>query len=444
MDVATRQVTYVPGMSAQHTFNSPPLSALSRRRFLQFAGYGLALAPLGTLLSCGSGDRRGGEHLVSQSEGLLDLLPGLTLTVLDRKGTTLGDGFLSPARPDGMACFGDEAGRWTLMRNHEIDQDDIGTSDGLGPYELDSVPAAAYSRDSLGGVTRLVLNPRSLEVVESNVVLAGTRKNCAGGATPMGWLSCEESLDDEGNHGFVYLCDAEATSLQPAVRLDQYGRFLHEAAGFDPVTGICYLTEDHPESCLYRFLPNDPSQPFNGRLQALRIVDRSQFVTSTLSVGQAVEADWIDVPDPLAGLQVAPSCQALGAATIARGEGCWFDDGRLVFAATAGGAAATGQIFELRDTPASTILRSLAEGTESDGPSRPDNVVIGPDGAVYFAEDNKGDCLIQRLTADGVVEPIARNTESGEEIAGLCFSPDGSVLFANIQEPGITMAITGL
>ena len=32
---------------------------------------------------------------------------------------------------------------------------------------------------------------------------------------------------------------------------------------------------------------------------------------------------------------------------------------------------------------------------------------------------------------------------TGSEFAGACYSPDGQWLFANIQSPGITVAITG-
>jgi secreted PhoX family phosphatase len=32
---------------------------------------------------------------------------------------------------------------------------------------------------------------------------------------------------------------------------------------------------------------------------------------------------------------------------------------------------------------------------------------------------------------------------AGSEFAGACYSPDGERLFANIQSPGITVAITG-
>ncbi len=417
---------------------------IDRRTVLRHVAYGLAAAPFVSLLGCGRAPRDQAAALVPEPGSPFGLAAGLSATVLDTAESLLSDGFVSPSRPDGMGCFVGKDGRWILMRNHEIDQKHIGDDDGIGAYDLASVPPEAYSTDSLGAVTRLVVDPATLTVVESNLVLSGTRKNCAGGLTPMGWLSCEETLDDDGGHGFVYLCDAEATGIQPARRIEQYGRFLHEAAGFDGATGICYLTEDHDRSCLYRFLPVRADRPFDGRLQALAVSGQGVFATTTMRLGDSVQVKWIDVPDPLAGMDVAPQCQELGAAIFVRGEGCWFDEDRLVFAATEGGVAGNGQIFELRDGPETGIMTVLAEATESLDMVNPDNITIAPDGSVYFAEDHDGECLIQRISADGIIEPLARSAYDGHEIAGLCFSPDGQVLFANIQDPGITVAITGL
>jgi secreted PhoX family phosphatase len=38
---------------------------------------------------------------------------------------------------------------------------------------------------------------------------------------------------------------------------------------------------------------------------------------------------------------------------------------------------------------------------------------------------------------------MARNAVNGSELAGAVFSPDGSTLFLNIYDPGLTVAITG-
>ena len=52
------------------------------------------------------------------------------------------------------------------------------------------------------------ITPQTFERVSSNLVLTGTSRNCAGGASPWGWLSCEEAVEPE--HGYVFLCDVEA------------------------------------------------------------------------------------------------------------------------------------------------------------------------------------------------------------------------------------------
>lgn len=45
------------------------------------------------------------------------------------------------------------------------------------------------------------------------------------------------------------------------------------------------------------------------------------------------------------------------------------------------------------------------------------------------------------VTPEGKIYKLAK-TSLGE-VAGACFSPDGTTLFVNIQTPGLTVAITG-
>jgi secreted PhoX family phosphatase len=47
------------------------------------------------------------------------------------------------------------------------------------------------------------------------------------------------------------------------------------------------------------------------------------------------------------------------------------------------------------------------------------------------------------IRPDGSQYILANNVYSNSELAGVCFSPDGSILFVNIQYPGMTLAITG-
>jgi len=151
----------------------------------------------------------------------------------------------------------------------------------------------------------------------------------------------------------------------------------------------------------------------------------------------------IPLPDAQAGVNVSKDSQALGAAVFVRGEGCWFDNGLLVFTATEGGPRGKGQIFQLEDKDDGATLTLLAQSDAETDLLHPDNITISPTGEIFLAEDNSESCQIHRLSPDGVLTTIARNHEQGHEIAGLCFSPDGRILFGNIQEPGITFAIHG-
>ena len=47
------------------------------------------------------------------------------------------------------------------------------------------------------------------------------------------------------------------------------------------------------------------------------------------------------------------------------------------------------------------------------------------------------------MRPDGQQYAIADNAHTPSELAGVCFSPDGAVMFVNIQDRGLTLAITG-
>ena len=52
-------------------------------------------------------------------------------------------------------------------------------------------------------------------------------------------------------------------------------------------------------------------------------------------------------------------------------------------------------------------------------------------------------CSLRGVTPEGRVYTLATNRLNASELAGVCFSPDGETLFVNIQNPGLTLAITG-
>ncbi len=415
---------------------------MERRTLLKVGGAAVvALSPLPFLF-----DRRAesppplakGRALLPDPQGLLDLPAGFTYRVVDRTFDRMSDGYRVPGRPDGMACFPGPNGTLILMRNHECDRDAR-----AGAYSSNP-PPEAYDAKAYGGVTRVVLDEK-LDRVSSNLVLTGTMRNCAGGPSPWGWLTCEESVDP--GHGYVFLCPTDAAKVATPRRLSHYGRFNHEAACVDPETNAVYLTEDRPDGCLYRFLPRDPARPFEGKLQALAISGSPRFeLREATAPGTKRPVAWVDLPNPEpADDSLRAQAQELGAAQLCRGEGIWFGEGAVTICSTSGGANGTGQIFRLTPERAGTpgSLTLIAESQDEDDLDMPDNITLAPWGDVYLAEDGSGEQYIRALTRNGRLLDVARNAKSRGELAGVCFAPDGKTLFFNLQQDGLTVAVRG-
>lgn len=339
-----------------------------------------------------------------------------------------------------MGCFELDDGRWALMRNHELGK----SARSMSPlHGRQRPPKEAYDARSHGGVTRVVLDAQG-KVLSSNLVLAGTSRNCAGGMSPWGWLSCEESV--EPDHGHVFLCPIEAAHVQAPRRIDAYGRFLHEAVAIDPDDHAAYLTEDRADGCLYRFVPRDRELPFGaGKLQAMAVVGRARFkLGAELPPNAEFRLHWVDVPAKEGNTDnLRYAAQERGAAVVTRGEGIWRLRDGFAFTSTSGGPLASGQIFHLRPARDGGNLRLIAQANDQRVLDMPDNLTVTPWGDLLVCEDNLRAPFVRLVTRRGRVLPFAFNRATKSEFAGVCFSPDGSLLFVNIQEQNLTLAIEG-
>ncbi len=384
------------------------------------------------------------------------------------------DGHPVPEQPDGMACFSTNDGRWVLLRNHELSTATLMRTwyDQIPGMDGRVVPEPRASADALGGVTRLVLNPTRLKsdllaghlstdsLESSNFVLAGTDCNCSGGIVSGGWVSCEES--SEPGHGYAYLTLPTDAALTSPRRIPTWGRFHREGVAVAP-NGTVYQTEDRSDGCLYRFVPDTPNPFGKGQLQALCIEGvphthpypqgPRRHQDPAWPDGQTWQVHWVDIPDPSASTKTCRTqAHALGATRFCRNEGIAWSSG-CWFAASTAGAAGGGQIFRLDETGSRLTLE--LEVVDRTRLSCPDNLCPTPWGDLLMCEDNyeiAGGATHQHLRllgATGKVSDFARNPKSspndpGPEFSGACFSPDGSVLFVNLQTPlHKTVAIAG-
>ncbi|MEU1015138.1 alkaline phosphatase PhoX [Streptomyces sp. NPDC005898] len=382
---------------------------MDRRNFLRGAVFGTSAAVFGGTLMHGAayaapaqnGTGPYGGLLAADANGIM-LPSGFTSRVIARSGRTVaGTSYTWHGAPDGGACFADGTG-WIYVSNSEL-------ATGGG--------ASAVRFDSAGSVTGAYR------------VLSGTRNNCAGGATPWNtWLSCEEV-----SRGYVY--ETDPWGAKAAVRRAAMGQFKHEAAAADPVRKVIYLTEDEPDGCFYRFVPATWGDLSSGTLQVL-----------VAGTGTSGSFTWTNVPDP-DGSPTYTRDQVSGAKNFNGGEGCHYAADTVWFT-----TKGDNRVWRL-DLRENTFELAYDDSLVTNGTAPltgVDNITGSSSGDLFVAEDG-GTMDICVITPADVVAPFLRVTgQSGSEITGPAFSPDGRRLYFSSQRGtsgsssgGITYEVTG-
>ena len=469
-------------MTIEH-LESEHSHAIDRRTVLKGGAAGVAAIAFGALsgrtaqaaasVARGQSPKRGGygplRPAVDQATGLtlLGLPEGFTYFSYGRTGQIMSDGRPTPTDHDGMAVVAKQGRQIALVRNHEL-------SAGEGSQSM--VDGGMYNPNEWGGTTNLVFDTVAGRFVRDWTSLGGTIRNCAGGLTPWGsWISCEETFhawddrDDGVNHGYVF--DVPGFGISDGQPIRQAGRFSHEAVAVDPKTGIVYETEDAGESALYAYDNPGGTRAIRdgGDLYAMVVKGTSRFdLRQGFGDGQTFDVTWERVGDP-EGIEGRAFDSAPNAAVIARGEGAWWDAGLCYFISTSGGAAGLGQVWAL--DPKRSLLTMVYEARDPAVLDGPDNIAISPNGGIMLCEDGGSDP--KRLIGLGQAGDIFTFAENRIELAEgdidtidgvypgtkefFWDAPTGNYtsrewagatfyknwLFANVQSPGVTFAITG-
>ena len=434
--------------------------------------------------------------------GLLALPRGFSYEVVSVSGKTdIHDGAgkvigKTPERPDGTNVTR-SGQRWRLVQNHEARPG--------AQFPVPLVEGTIYDRGALGGGCTVIETNRNGARLSEWVGLSGTYSNCAGGPTPWGsWLTCEETEATAGSgtlekdHGYVFEVFPEAPHGQTPSPIKAWGRMAHEAVVVEPNRGRVYLTEDSsgPNGLLYRWTaptgyrlrPHiaNSLKDNDGRLEALVVLTNDGSVLPDLAyvtsaeIGRPFATRWKKVPERQATSTSIRKQFADGEITRSKKlEGAWGDRRGMYFVASfAFGASdlpidATkhdGQLWYYdfgqetltlvayfpynenlhRETPGweQTLGRSL--DLAFDGP---DGCHVSPYGSLILTEDGNTANHVLSWSRETGAQAVARNqivleqSDAGgnvySEMTGPAFSPDGIVLFANVQEPGHCFSIRG-
>ncbi len=454
---------------------------LARRKFIKltgmvsigFAGFHQCISK--KTVEVASSPSIGYGELIKDPKGIIDLPEGFNYKIISQVGEMMSDGFMLPGQPDGMAAFIGDEDRTIVVRNHEISPGNPNIGPWGGDNALLSKVDAALLYDAgkgdnpcLGGTTTFVFNEKTQTVEKQYLSLTGTIRNCAGGPTPWNsWITCEEAVDKAGDtllkdHGYNFEVpvSSEMSIVNPKP-IKGMGRFNHEAVCVDPKTGIVYQTEDRGDGLIYRYIPNVKEKLHEGgKLQVLVVKEFKSLDTRNwktletpkIAVNQKMAVEWMDIDDidaPEDDLRFRGFEQ--GAARFARGEGMWFGDNELYFTCTNGGHERQGQVFRYvpgefegtdREDEAPGNLELFAEPNNTNLINSGDNLTVSPWGDIVICEDNPNPTIVG-ITAQGDLYKLAKNVGFESEFAGGTFSPSGKTYFVNIQNAGITIAITG-
>ena len=437
---------------------------------------------------------------------LLQLPPGFSYKSYGWTNDTMSDGLPTPSTHDGMGIVRTRrVGRSSeivLVRNHErstsTNPDNLLGAGRSSVAKYDT--GRTGSNYQIGGTTNIVF--RDGNFVESYASFGGTYRNCAGGSSNWGsWLTNEEirsnAVSDTGKrHGYVFEvpADTSETSANSDPIIDM-GRMAHEASALDQDTGYWYLTEDQGNAnTLYRFRPINLDGGLNslhagGQLQGLKVKGVMNADLRMPTLCQEFDVEWADIANPdldsatLASVvgnvsASGPYLQAYanGAAIFGACEGCWVANGTVFFTdkQVSSNPQRSGRIWALN--LATSTLKAILVSDDITVGNSPDNLCVSPRGGVLFNEDGSSSgrnaagqvvsVPAQRLMAlrdDGSTYAFASNNfnfsaaelaaagkpngaagdRRNSEWCGSVFSEDGRILFANLQGPGITFAISG-
>ncbi|WP_431930038.1 alkaline phosphatase PhoX [Nonomuraea jabiensis] len=410
--------------------------------------------------------------VVADPKNVLALPKGFKYQIVAQAGVTkLESGEPTPSDADGTGFFHTGNGG-VLVNNHEIG--------GNEPYGVPALEGLTYDEGGRGGTTNIVVD-RNGKRVREYVSLAGTVQNCAGGVTPWNtWLTCEETEVRAGgplkkDHGYVFEVDPfDKDANEQPVPLKFLGRYAHEAVAVHPRNSEIYLTEDAgaPNGLYFRWTPPRGFRPGKGALRKLALgkdgdtagtLEAMSCFKGAKHIGDLSEATqpgtkykvkWVEVPDRDA--KTVSVRKQFGDDKVTRSrklEGQWWGDGGVYFVASfarhddGSRNEHDGQVWFYDPESETVTLKTIfgvnpdpEQDTDYDGP---DNITVSPYGGLILAEDGEGVQHLVGVTEKGSPYPMARNDLNDSEFAGVVFSNDGKFLFASIQTPGYTFAITG-
>lgn len=231
----------------------------------------------------------------------------------------------------------------------------------------------------------------------------------------------------------------------------------------DPRTWFVYQTEDATPSGFYKFVPFRRGRlEEGGRLYMMAVKNQTGLdLGGYVPIGSIFDVKGVRIDDP----RRPPNRRSSkGSRKVVSRSAGWRARGGATRRASScrptPEAPVKVQVFEY--DPRDETLKVIYDAPNAADLDNPDNMTVTPRGGLLLCEDAAGNGFTEGerlvgLTLHGEtftfamnninfaqpVRSIAAGDYRQSEWAGACYSPDGRWLFANVQTPGMTFAITG-
>ena len=374
----------------------------------------------------------------------------------------LSDGFARPQFPAAIAAFvtdrnnGKEGETLTLMIAHDERPTKTEKNEATVAVKFENGQEISsdliFDKSAKGGVTRVIINPETGNVLRIEMAMLGTLGSSAGVATPWGtFLTGESIVSEEGalnsRHGNLFELKPDAFRLGACFPLpistEARINLSVGAIAIDEVAQCIYVGEAAPTGFLYRLKPrlwtqNGADLSAGMKVEVLGVDGfKPSFFDDKLQLNPASKLKyfWITLPEEsFTSSDLHTVAAKAGAAPLGRFGGLANFKGRLIATFPEGGLDGKGGVIVLQgDT-----LRAWEGEKEVVSPGA---IFYTSQGDLLLCEERENDSHLVFFTKSGSGFGAAQSLlicKKGS-ISGACVA--GKKVFVNLRDEGVTLML---